>query len=81
MVPKEAISKWEELGIELDLEDGDLELINDNVDQKANDKYALQMLRKWKKQQNEAATPEKLIKALQDLKQNSYAAELQEGIL
>ena len=79
LVPKEAISQWKVLAIELDFISGELDIISQNAIQKSVESCALDMLKKWRQQAGSAATPDNLIKALQAIEKNSDAKQLQDG--
>ena len=77
--PQEAIPKWEEFGIELGFSYGEIETISQNAVQRRVESCSLDMLSEWRQQTGSAATPDKLIKALEAIDQNRYASQLQDG--
>ena len=79
LVPQAAVPKWEEFGIELGFSYGEIDTISGNAVQKAVEMCSEEMLEAWRQQLKSAATPKKLIEALQAIEQNRYAAELQNG--
>ena len=79
LVPQAAIPKWEEFGIELGFLYGEIDTISGNAVDKAVERCSKEMLQAWRQQLGSAATPDKLIAALQNIEQNSYAAKLQNG--
>ena len=79
LIPEEAMPKWDDLGIELGFSYGEINIIKENAADKSVQICALDMLKKWRQQDGSAATPEKLIKALQDIEKNSDAQKLQKG--
>ena len=79
LVPQAAVPNWEEFGIELGFSYGEINTISGNAVQKAVEICSVEMLEAWRQQLGSAATPEKLIAALQAIEQNRYAAELQNG--
>ena len=82
IIPQEVIPVWRELGDEIGLSDQELDLIEADAPKKVNKTCALEMLKKWRAQYNNAATPSRLIAALEHdtIKQNRYAAQLRQGI-
>ena len=79
LVPQDAIPRWEEFGIELGFSYGEIDTISENAVQKAVQRCSQEMLEAWKQQFGSAATPNKLIAALQAIDLNSYAVQLQNG--
>lgn len=77
---QDIIPKWRQLGVRLKLSYGELNTIDQNADNKANETSALKMLEEWRGQKRDAATSDKLITALKACKENRYAAKLQKGI-
>ena len=79
MITDEMKPKWKELGVQLRLSYGELNTIDEDATQKANETCGLKMLEKWRVQYGDAATPDKLITALKACGENRYAAQLQKG--
>ena len=81
MIPKEVIPVWQELGDELGLTD-ELGIIEADAPKKVNQACAFEMLKKWRSQYKAAATPGRLIAALEHetVNQNRYASLLKKGI-
>ena len=77
---QEMIPKWKELGVKLRLGYGALNIIEQNATQRANETCALTMLEKWRVQCGAAATPDKLITAVDKCGEKRYAKQLQRGM-
>lgn len=79
LLPQEVVAKWYKFGYQLGFTYGELDKIEEDAPQKANEKCALDMLKLWRSQNGIAATPDKLIAALKGIDQNRFAAQLQTG--
>ena len=79
LIPQAVVPKWEEFGIELGFSYGEIDTISENAVHKAVERSSMEMLQAWEQQLGSAATPDKLIAALQTIEQNRYAAQLQNG--
>ena len=79
LVPQDAIPRWEDFGYALGFSPGEMGIISENAVKKAVERCSQEMLEAWKQQFGSAATPDKLIAALQAIDQNAYAAQLQNG--
>ena len=77
LIPQEAVPRWYDLGITLGLSFNEINKIS--VDTVTNERCSQKMLETWKKQFGSAATPDRLIAALQAINLNDYAAQLQNG--
>ena len=78
MIPQSVVPHWDDLGTELDLDDGVLATINQNANQRPVTDCAKQMLIAWWTTQA-GANPNQLITALKKIDQNNYAARLEKG--
>ena len=85
MIPQEVKPKWKEFGYELGFRAGELQTIDDNGSRTAVEKCALQMLENWRLQlqaeddDDDNTAYDILIKALEEIEQNAYAAQLKHG--
>ena len=85
MIPQEVKPKWKEFGYELGLKAGELQTIDENGTLTGVEKCALLMLENWRSQMqaedddDDNAPYDILIKALEEIEENSYAARLKHG--
>ena len=78
VIPKAAVTRWRDLGIELDLSGEDLDLIQEDVQQNPVVSIATKMLEDWLKAK-ECALAEDLITAIDRIGLITYAVTLKKG--
>jgi len=79
LIPKEAVTNWEDLGIELGFSYAEIDEITKDATQKSVESCSKEMLKMWQKQEKDGATAEELIRALIAIHQNAYAEVLKNG--